>query len=122
MKRCYSIKLYIVNTVHYIWCGLKSVLKKVQPDLIIFHHEILPVVDKWQHSSTFFHEMASDALSVCCNIYALHACLIMVLRKKVLKGTHTIYFSSSLYIINQKPMIPRTHFHRITTWIAPSYG
>ena len=23
------------------------------------------------------------------------------------KGTHTVYFSSSLYIINEKPMIPR---------------
>ena len=36
-----------------------------------------------------------------------------------IKGTHTIYFSSSLYIINQKPMIviPRTHFHCITTWL-----
>ena len=31
-----------------------------------------------------------------------------------LKGTHTVYFSSSLYIINQ-PMIPRTHFHCKTT-------
>ena len=35
-----------------------------------------------------------------------------------LKGTHTLYFSSSLYIINQKPMIPRTHFHCIATWVA----
>ena len=39
-----------------------------------------------------------------------------------IKGTHTIYFSSSLYIINQKPMIPRTHFHCITTWVARSSG
>ena len=31
------------------------------------------------------------------------------------KGTHTVYFSSSLYIINQKPMIPRTYFHCKTT-------
>ena len=31
-----------------------------------------------------------------------------------IKGTHTIYFSSSFYIINQKPMIPRTYFHCIT--------
>ena len=38
------------------------------------------------------------------------------------KGTHTVYFSSSLYIINQKPMIHRTHFHCITTWIARSSG
>ena len=38
------------------------------------------------------------------------------------KGTHTIYFSSSLYIINQKPMIPRIYFHCITTWVAPSSG
>ena len=31
------------------------------------------------------------------------------------KGTHTVYFSSLLYIINQKPMIPRTPFHCKTT-------
>ena len=36
------------------------------------------------------------------------------------KGTHTVYFSSSLYIINQEPMIPRTRFHCITTWVARS--
>ena len=36
------------------------------------------------------------------------------------KGTHTIYFSSSLYIINQKPTVPRTHFHCIPTWVASS--
>ena len=35
--------------------------------------------------------------------------------QKALKGTHTVYFSSSLYIINQKPMISRTHFHCKTT-------
>ena len=34
---------------------------------------------------------------------------------KDFKGTHTVYFSSSIYIINQKPTIPRTHFHCITT-------
>ena len=34
----------------------------------------------------------------------------------VFKGIHTIYFSSSLYIINQKPMIHRSDFHCITTW------
>ena len=34
------------------------------------------------------------------------------------KGTHTVYFSSSFYIINQKPMIHRTDFHCITTWVA----
>ena len=34
-----------------------------------------------------------------------------------IKGAHTIYFSSSLYIVNQKPMIPRTHFHCITTLV-----
>ena len=42
--------------------------------------------------------------------------------KKSFKGTHTAYFSSSLYIINQKPMIPRTYFHCITTWVAGSSG
>ena len=31
------------------------------------------------------------------------------------KGTHTVYFSSSLYIINQKPMIPRTFKSRINS-------
>ena len=30
--------------------------------------------------------------------------------RNIIKGTHTVYFSSSLYIINEKPMIPRTHF------------
>ena len=40
----------------------------------------------------------------------------------VIKWTHTVYFSSSLYIINQKPMIPRTHFHCITTWVARFSG
>ena len=38
------------------------------------------------------------------------------------KGIHTEYFSSSIYIINQKPMIPRTHFHCVTTWVAHSCG
>ena len=36
------------------------------------------------------------------------------------KGIHTVSLSSSLYFINQKPMIPRTHFHCITTWVAHS--
>ena len=38
------------------------------------------------------------------------------------KGTHTVYFISSFYIINQKPMIPKTDFHCITTWVACSSG
>ena len=38
------------------------------------------------------------------------------------KGTHTVYISRSFYIINQKPMIPRTDFHCITTWVAHSSG
>ena len=38
------------------------------------------------------------------------------------KGTHTVYFSSSFYIINQKSMIHRTDFHCITTWVARSSG
>ena len=33
----------------------------------------------------------------------------------LIKGNKTVYFSSSLYIINQKPMIPRTHFHCMPT-------
>ena len=44
------------------------------------------------------------------------------LQKVVIKETHTIYFSSSLYVINQKYMIPRNHFHCITTWVAHSSG
>ena len=43
-------------------------------------------------------------------------------RYNYIKGTHTIYFSSSLYIKNQKPLMPRTHFHCITTWVARSCG
>ena len=39
-----------------------------------------------------------------------------------IKGTHIIYFSSSFYIIKQKPMIPTTHYHSITTWAAHSSG
>ena len=38
------------------------------------------------------------------------------------KGTNTVYFSSALYITDEKPMIPRTHFHCITTWVARSSG
>ena len=34
----------------------------------------------------------------------------------------SIHFSSSLYIINQKPMIHRTDLHCITTWVARSSG
>ena len=36
------------------------------------------------------------------------------------KGTHTVYFSSSFYIINQKPMVPRTDFHCITKYVVRS--
>ena len=35
-----------------------------------------------------------------------------------LKGTHAVHFTTSLDIINQKPMISRTDFHCITTWVA----
>ena len=34
-----------------------------------------------------------------------------------IKGTHTVYSSSSLYIVNQKPMIPGTHFYCATTLV-----
>ena len=46
-------------------------------------------------------------------------CSLAFCTEIIFKGTHTVYFSSSLYIINQKPMIPRTHFYCITTWVAP---
>ena len=47
--------------------------------------------------------------------------LCLILNLTTVKGTHTVYFSSSLYIINQKPIIPRTH-NCITTWVASSSG
>ena len=46
------------------------------------------------------------------SMYVKNAIYIYIM---YVKGTHTVYFSNSLYIINQKPMIPRTHFHCITT-------
>ena len=36
------------------------------------------------------------------------------------KGTQTICFGVSFYILNEKPMIPRTDFHCITIWVAHS--
>ena len=60
-----------------------------------------------------------------CRIMTANNALIEIcthLNKKTFKGTHTVYFSSSLYIINQKPMIPRTHFHCIPTWAECSSG
>ena len=49
-------------------------------------------------------------------------CVQFLFYFRFIKGTHTVYFSSSLYIINQKPLIPRIHFHCITTWVARSSG
>ena len=45
-----------------------------------------------------------------------------MLAKAVIKGTHTIYFTISFYIINQKPVIPKTDLHCETTWVARSFG
>ena len=61
---------FIPNTVHYVWCGkrwfefnnylsMKSVLKEVRPDLIIFHYEFLPTVDKWIYN-TWFDELRKE--------------------------------------------------------------
>ena len=36
------------------------------------------------------------------------------------KGTHTVYFTISVYIINQKPMIPGTDLYCKTTRVACS--
>ena len=36
------------------------------------------------------------------------------------KGTHTVCFGSSCYIINQKPAKPRKDFHCKTTWLVRS--
>ena len=38
------------------------------------------------------------------------------------KVTHTVCFSISFYIINQKPVIPTNDFHCIITWVAHSSG
>ena len=57
-------------TVHYVWCGkrwfefthylsMKSVLKEVRPDLIIFHYEFLPTVDNWIYN-TWFDELRKE--------------------------------------------------------------
>ena len=75
-----------------------------------------------------------------CEIYVIKACFALFVNKAVgllhyvllaskpliimqitslnmLKGPIlSSSFSSSHYIINQKPMIPRIHFHCITTW------
>ena len=59
----------------------------------------------------FFRQVYSEKTSAYINLAV-----------QLIKGTHTVYFSSSLYIINQKPMIPRTHFRCITTWVARSSG
>ena len=44
----------------------------------------------------------------------------MYLSSMSFKGTYTVSLRRSVYIINQKPMIPRTDFHCITTWVAHS--
>ena len=55
---------YVPGTVHYVWCGtrsfefkhylsMKSVLKEVNPGLIIFHYDVMPVVDKWSYNIWF---------------------------------------------------------------------
>ena len=38
------------------------------------------------------------------------------------KGTHTVYFSISVYNINQKTMIPRIGLHCKTTRVSCSSG
>ena len=57
-------------------------------------------------------------------ILAFNFCVVKLKSglEMLIKVTHTVYFSSSLYIINQKPMIPRIHFYCITTWVARSSG
>ena len=47
---------------------------------------------------------------------------INILGPFILKGPIPSIFFGSLNIINQKPMIPRTHFHCITTWVARYSG
>ena len=51
----------------------------------------------------------------CCGAFGANGMLVF-------KGTHTVYFSSSLYIINQEPIMPRTHFHCKPAWVAHSSG
>ena len=58
------------NTVHYVWCGecwfefhhylsIKSVLREVKPDLIIFHYNVLPTLDEWIYN-TWFDELKKE--------------------------------------------------------------
>ena len=50
-------KNYMPNTIHCVdfnhYLSMKSVMREVQPDLIIFHHEVLPVIDKWIYNTWF---------------------------------------------------------------------
>ena len=65
----YNYKL-IPNTVHYVWCGerwfefhhylsVKSVLREVKPDLVIFHYDVLPTIDDWIYN-TWFDELKKE--------------------------------------------------------------
>ena len=61
---------HVPNTVHYVWCGercfqfnhylsMKSVLKEIKPDLIIFHYEVLPIYDTFIYN-TWFDELKKE--------------------------------------------------------------
>ena len=61
---------HVPNTVHYVWCGercfefnhylsMKSVLKEIKPDLIIFHYEVIPIYDTFIYN-TWFDELKKE--------------------------------------------------------------
>ena len=58
-----------------------------------------------------------NSWKVSCNKHRRKHIYIYMLCKEF-KGTHTVYFCSSLYIINQKPMIHTTDFHCIIKRVA----
>ena len=57
-------------------------------------------------------------IKACLYIFCILAHHLIILDKSTIKGTHTIYFTISFYIIYQKPMIPETDLHCETTWVA----
>ena len=88
---------------------------------------------QWQPNFPYFS--LAPILKIIGNIHTIIPQSLMLLSKlhnsaifccksaplyQYIKGTHTIYFSISLHIINQKPMIHRTDFHCISTWVARS--
>ena len=118
--KCTKARLKIVRTVsfeehsHYKICDIKYVRNPREFNLFLHTHQL-----RWNQRTL----VKSNGLSRVLMLWK--SSLENKIRKLwlvKLKGTHIFYLSSSLYIINQKPVIPRTYFHCITTWVANSSG